>query len=723
MPAYVHADRQMSLTTPLGPDKLLLVGVRGQEAISQLFHFELDLVSEEPSIAFDRLLGQKVTVEWRLGDGEKRYLNGIVSRFSQCERSMTFTRFRMEAVPSLWLLTRQLRSRIFQHIPVPDILKKVFDGLDVSYQLVGNFEPRDYCAQYRETDFQFASRLMEEEGIFYFFTHGADGHQMVVANSPQCHRELPNAHVIYEELIGGVRDEERIWHWEKSQQLRSGKATLWDHCFELPGKNLEAVKTTLETVQIGRTTHKLKVGGNDSLELYDYPGGYAQRFDGVDKGGGAQPDQIQKIFDDNGRTVEIRMQAETTPALTTSGAGDCREFVSGAKFSLDRHFSDDGSYVITGVEHICTQPMGTTSGAPGPFHYENHFTCIPSAVPYRPARVTPAPVVRGSQTAIVVGPSGEEIFTDKYGRVKVQFHWDRDGQNDIESSCWVRVATHWAGKQWGAIHIPRMGQEVIVDFLEGDPDRPIIVGSVYNAEQIPPYDLPENKTQSGIKSRSSKGGSPDNFNEIRFEDLKDSELVYVHAEKDMTTEVENDELRDVGHDRTTDIHHDETKTVDHDQTLTVKHNRTATVQANDKETVEGNQEVQVNGDQKQTIGGTQTENITGDQKLTVTGQQTVTITSSRSVTIASSDSLTVASSRSATIAGSDSLTCVGGLSITTGGAVTITAGGGVTILSGGPMSITAPMVSMTTAMLQVAGVVQCISVVSPTYTPGVGNMI
>ena len=392
--------------------------------------------------------------------------------------------------------------------------------------------------------------------------------------------------MIYEELSGGVREEDRIWHWEKTQQLRSGKCTLWDHCFELPGKNLEASKTTLESVQLGRTTHKLNTA-NDSLELYDYPGGYAQRFDG----GG-----VQNIFEDNRRTVDIRMQAETAPGLTITGSGGCQNFVPGFKFTLERHFSDGGKFVITSVEHNSRQPIGSARDQPEAFSYENTFSCIPLGIPFRPPRVTPLPVVRGTHTATVVGPSGEEIYTDKYGRVKVQFHWDREGKKDADSSCWVRVATLWAGKQWGVVHIPRIGQEVMVDFLEGDPDQPIIVGSVYNAEQMPPYLLPDNKTQSGIKSRSSKSGGPDNFNEIRLEDKKGSEQIFIHAEKDMLTEVENDETRTVGHDRTTTIKNHETKEVTqgNESTTIKKGDRTLEVtMGKQTHTIQGDTTIQV----------------------------------------------------------------------------------------------------------------------------------
>ncbi len=589
---FVHAERPMRLKTPAGPDALMLVTFQGHEAISELFHLRLELVSQEATVEFDKLLGQKITVEWDIGHDEPRYFNGIVSRVSQAERTVAFTRYSMEVVPQLWLLTRRARSRIFQHLTVPDILRKVLEGFDVRYELTGRFEQRDYCAQYRETDFQFLSRLMEEEGIFYFFEHSADGHKLVVADSPPSHPDLPaDSTVIYEEIGGGTREEERVSNWEKTQELRSGKYTLWDHCFELPGKHLEASKTIMESVQINRTTHKLRIGGNDQLELYDYPGGYAQRFDGVSPGGGDNASDIQKIFQDNTRTVEIRMQAEGAPSLIVQGGGDVQEFAAGYTFNLTRHFSDDGKYVLTSVDHFARQPLASEQQAEEGWRYENRFTAMPYAVPFRPRRITPVPTVHGTQTATVVGPSGEEIYTDKYGRIRVQFHWDREGSNDVNSSCWVRVATPWAGKQWGMVHIPRIGQEVVVDFLEGDPDRPIVIGSVYNAEQMPPYALPDNRTQSGIKSRSSKGGGADNFNEIRLEDKKGQEQVFVHAEKDMLTEVENDETRTVGHDRTTTIKRHETKEV-------TEGNETTTIKKGDRtlEVTQGKQTHTINGD-------------------------------------------------------------------------------------------------------------------------------
>jgi type VI secretion system secreted protein VgrG len=332
-----------------------------------------------------------------------------------------------------------------------------------------------------------------------------------------------------------------------------------------------------DTVSAGKVEHKLKVGRNDTFEIYDYPGEYAQRFDGVDRGGGDRAGDLQKIFQDNQdnrRTTDLRIQEETAQALVIRGSSNCRQLSSGYKFTLQRHFNADGQYVLTGLTHSARQGGDYRSDGAEAFHYTNQFTCMPAALPFRPQRLTPKPVVQGTQTAVVVGPRGEEIFTDKYGRVKVQFHWDRQGKNDEESSCWVRVGTLWAGKGWGMIHIPRIDQEVIVDFLEGDPDQPIIIGSVYNAREMPPYKLPDNKTQSGVKSRSSKNGGADNFNEFRFEDKKGEEEVYLHAEKNWTIAVENDKSQNVGHDETLTVGRDRTKTVVRDEKTKFGRNKT-----------------------------------------------------------------------------------------------------------------------------------------------------
>ncbi|MFL5246137.1 MAG: type VI secretion system Vgr family protein [Gemmataceae bacterium] len=591
----------MVVTTPLGKDVFSLVGFMGQEAISQPFHYQLDVTADNSKeVAFDKLLGQKVAVQIDWAGGKKRFFGGICSRITQGASDNLSTSYRMELVPQIGLLSRRAQSRVFQHISVPDILKKVLKGLDVSFELQGTFEPRDYCVQYRETDLNFACRIMEEEGIFYFFKHGADGPKMVVANTGGSHGDLPDmSKVTYDSMVGGFREQGGVTNWEKMQELRAGKWTLRDYNFELPKQNLEAQKTIIESLAVGQVTHKLKVGGNDQLEIYDWPGEYSQRFDGIDKGGGEQPAELQKVFADSKRTVEIRMQQDALSSLTIQGAGNCANFTPGFKFTLTvlpddkrgKLLKAEGSYVLTSVTHV-----GQVSES-GEGYYHNSFTCIPVALPYRPARSTAKPVIQGTQTAVVVGPAGEEIFTDKYGRVKVQFPWDREGKNDADSSCWIRVGTPWAGKQWGMIHIPRIGQEVIVDFLEGDPDQPIIVGSVYNAEQMPPYALPTNKTQSGLKTRSTLKGDPSNFNELRFEDKKGSEDIFFHAEKDFHREVENDDSLKVDHDQTIEIKNNRTATVkEGDEQLTVqKGNRSIEVtQGNDSHTIkQGNRAVEI----------------------------------------------------------------------------------------------------------------------------------
>ncbi len=511
---YQQANRLLTLTTPLGKDKLLLVGLSGTEAISELFQIQLEAIAtNETQVPFDQLLGKKITAQIMAPGGNRRYLNGICNRVVQGGRDPIFTLYRLEIVPEFWFLTRKAQSRIFQQMAVPDILDQVFQGLNVQKQLKGKYEPRDYCVQYRETDFNFASRLMEEEGIFYFFTHTNGNHTMVVADTPDAHPEVPfDSQATYAPLDITNVEEDRITTWEKQQDLRSMKSTLWDHTFELPHQHLEAEKPIQDTVQVGTVSHKLKLGDADRLELYDWPGEYAQRFDGVGPEKQDRPSDIQKIYQDNQRTVGIRMQQEAAAALSVSGTSRLRQLTAGHKFTLQEHFNADGAYVITSVSHSARMASDYRTGQMDEIAYDNAFTAMPFALPYRPQRVTPKPVVQGTQSAVVVGPSGQELYTDKYGRVKVQFHWDRQGKNNETSSCWVRVAQLAAGRRWGTSFWPRIGQEVIVDHLEGDPDQPIVIGAVYNADQMPPYlgkgpdsQHPEENLISGFKSNTFDG--------------------------------------------------------------------------------------------------------------------------------------------------------------------------------------------------------------------------
>ena len=549
--------RGMHIKTPLGDPSFVLESLKGSELVSEPFRFELTLLTEPGiEVEFDKLLGQKVTITFELPEEKKRYLHGIVTRLTQGPEvrgdndDKARIRFVAELAPEFSLLSRTLRSRIFQQKTVPDILKEVLKGLDVAWETKVTYEPRDYCAQYRESDFHFASRLMEEEGIYYYFKHTDSAHKMVVADKPEGHADVTgNVKVRFEDSGGGKYEEDLVHVFQKTQEVRAGKFTLWDHCFEMPDKNLEATAPVTPDAKVGAVTHKLKIGGNDKFEVYDYPGFYAHRFDGIAPGGAEQASKIQKIFDDNKRTVGIRMQQDASASIAVLGNSTCRQFSAGHKFTLDEHFNGNGSYVLLRVDHVANQiGRGGGGGMGGKFQYENRFQALPAALPFRPHRKTPKSRVEGVQTAVVVGPKDQEIFPDKYGRVKVQFFWDRDGKKDVNSSCWVRVATPWAGKNRGFIRIPRVGEEVIVAFLEGDPDQPIIVGCVYNFENMPPYVLPDNKTQSGLKTLSTLKGKVDQFNELRFEDKIDNEEIYFHAQKDFIRIVENNDSLQIGYE-------------------------------------------------------------------------------------------------------------------------------------------------------------------------------
>ena len=378
MPKYTQADNVLRVTTPLGPDTLLITKLTGREAISELYHFEIEcLATIGTQVDFSQLLGQDASVVIGLADGSKRYFNGIVSWVSEDDRDEHFTIYHAEIVPRVWLLTHKKQSRIFQHMSVPDILKKVLTGIDPTFLLHGTFEPRDYCVQYRESDFDFACRLMEEEGIFYFFTHDESGHKMVLGDTAEAHPKVPGPHTaIFEKVMGEVRPEDRVIDWAKCQELRAGKTTLWDHNFELPHKHLEADKEIVDSIQVGTVTHKLKVGGNDKLEHYDFPGGYASRFDGIAPGGGDRASDIAKIFTDNSRTTEIRMQQEAVNSILIEGASDCRQFTSGHTFTLERHFNSDGDYLLTSVTHDA-EFDGYRSHEEKENGYENKITCIP----------------------------------------------------------------------------------------------------------------------------------------------------------------------------------------------------------------------------------------------------------------------------------------------------------------------------------------------------------
>ncbi|HEU0177525.1 MAG TPA: type VI secretion system tip protein TssI/VgrG [Blastocatellia bacterium] len=549
MPTYTQDNRFIRIDTPLGVDELLLQRFNGEEGVSKLFHFDLTMHSENRSIQFDSIVGKKATVTVFLPDGSKRHINGIINSFSQGGSSpleggttpTIFTSYYATLVPWLWTLTRTSDCRIFQNMSAPDIIAKVFKEhgfSDFAIRLYGAFEPREYCVQYRETDFNFVSRLMEEEGIFYFFEHSQDKHILVLANRPKEFKPSPlHPDVSYKSVIGEKRERDVISEWSLSQEVRPDQYTLKDFNFQQPTLDL---------------TSTVKGKDERKLEIYDYPGEYREKGQGE-------------------RLVGLRMEEEQAPLIVISGSGTCVGFTPGYRFDLRDHYRRDfnKSYVLTSVYHEAVQGgayRSSSDGAGAEFHYANHFQCVPHPTAFRPPRVTPAPVVHGSQTAIVVGPAGEEIYVDKYSRVKAQFHWDREGKRNENSSCWIRVSQNWAGKRWGAIFIPRIGQEVIVDFLEGDPDQPIITGRVYNGDSMPPYELPGKMVVSGVKTDTHKGQG---YNELSMDDTAGNEQITIHAQYDMGTTVEHDDTQTVHNDRTITVDGAHTETIKKDTTITV----------------------------------------------------------------------------------------------------------------------------------------------------------
>jgi type VI secretion system secreted protein VgrG len=560
-------DRMMKISTPLGEDYLLINKLSASETLSELFQFNVELLrgeneaSDEPTIInVKKILGKMVSIKIVQKDGATRLFNGMVNSFSQGNRDGRFSYYYATIVPSVWILTQKAQSRIFQHLSVPDILKAVFADFNIDYQIQGTFHPRNYCVQYRESDFAFASRLMEEEGLYYFFEHSNETHQMIIANTPESHPDCPSKSKLPFFLNVSPGDDfiSSIATWRVDYKMQTGKVTLWDNHFELPNKALEAEKLA-----------RPDTGADAAIEFYNYPGGYAKKFDGVDRTGGAQTGEIQKIFSENKKTAEIRMQEIDAQYKVANGISDCCALTAGYRFELSKHPNKEFNtkHTLVSVMHEIEQSPDYISGDEIPSPYGNSFTCIPGSVPFRPAQKTPKPILQGSQTAMVVGPAGEEIFTDKYGRVKVRFHWHREGKNDADSSCWIRVAQGWAGKRWGMMFIPRIGMEVIVEFLEGDPDQPIITGCVYNAETMPPYKLPDEKTKMTIKSDSSTGGG--GFNELRFEDKKGSEQVFIHGEKDMDVRVKNDSREYIAHERHSIVVKDKLEKVGGDKHLQV----------------------------------------------------------------------------------------------------------------------------------------------------------
>jgi type VI secretion system secreted protein VgrG len=613
MGQYTQAERLLKIKTPFEDDYILIQSLEAREGMSQLFEYTVELLHEEKEgwtipevIDPKKLLGQPVSIKIAQLDERGRFFHGIVNHFSQGGRDLNFTGYKMVVVPKVWILTQRSQSRIFQQKTVPAILKEVFT--DFENQIIWEFEyeykPRNYCVQYRETDFDFASRLMEEEGIYYYFEHDEDKHTMIVSDKPRFTRDCPGNNELTSVYAATGGDfQSYISDWKVEYRLASGAISYRDHNIQQPGKKLGVTAAT-----------KFQVGENGDWELYDYPGGYARKFDGIGPGGDKREEDLSEIIPDGNHTAQTQMEIIDARYMIGRGTSDVSILTPGHKFKVISNPIKDvnGEYVLTSIQHSATQDpayIGDTSG-----NYTNSFTALAhgraGAVPFRPPQVTERPVVYGAQTATVVGTPGEEIYTDELGRIKVQFHWDREGQTDGSDSCWVYVAQAWAGNGWGSMFIPRVGMEVLIHFLEGDPDQPMCTGCVYHPMNMPPYKLPDEKTKSTIKTYSTKGGQ--GFNEFRFEDLAGSEQIFMHGEKDLDVRIKKDRREWTGNDQHLIVKNDLREQIEHDTHLTIGGSQFEEVGSDHHLSVKGKQAMKVGATNSLDVGGNQIVKVSGN---------------------------------------------------------------------------------------------------------------
>jgi type VI secretion system secreted protein VgrG len=629
---------------------LFVESISGEERLGKPFVFHLNLLSNNDELGFDDIVGTKVTFSLEHLKGE-RFFSGYITEFRYAPPGDGFARYKATMCPWLWFLTQTSDCRIFQEMTVPDIIKQVFSDngmMDHSFRLTGNYRKWNYCVQYRESDFNFVSRLMEQEGIYYFFEHKDGSHVMVITDDMSQHSPFEGyANVSFSKDPDYSETSGSLDTWTAIQTIMPSKYAIDDFNYSTPRVDL------LSKFSVTKK-HASPLG---DPEIYDYPGEFTDGKEGRDY-------------------VEIRLQELQCQQDRRHGAGNSRGLAVGYTFTLENHFREDQNkeYLVIAMTHNFTNAAFLTDNSVGEEAYTCQVEAMEKNFPYRSARQTPKPIVQGPQTAFVVGPEGEEIHTDENGRVKVQFHWDRRGKYNAASSCWVRVSQVWAGDRWGAIHIPRIGQEVIVSFMEGDPDRPVITGRVYNAAQMPPYDLPDNKTQSGIKSRSTKDGVPDNFNEIRMEDKIGEEQLYIHAEKNQDNVVENDETTEVGHDRTESVGNNEKITIGVNRTESVGKNESISIGKNRSEDVGENETITIGADRKENVGKNESISIGDNRTIDVGKDENITIGSNQTENIGKSLKLSVGKDRNSQIAKDDVLKVGEKLAVLAGDEITLKTG-------------------------------------------------
>ncbi|TLP73589.1 type VI secretion system tip protein VgrG [Pseudomonas nitroreducens] len=616
----------------------------GEEVLNALGSLSLHGYSATP-LALADAVASHVTVTVH-NDDLLRPVDALCAEIRQLPGDARADRYQLLLRPWLWWLTLAINNRVFQSLTTSDIVTTIFKAhgfTDFKLSLTGSYEPREYCVQYAESDFAFVSRLLEEEGIFWFFIHDEGKHTLVLADSNDAFPPIPNGpKVPYLGQEIGVRELHGIRSAQYCLQAVAGTYSATDYEFTTPTTSLYSQA-------------QAEAGPRAQ---YEHPGGYTAK---------ARGDALTKQRVDGLRSQEKRLIGES----------DCRWLVPGHWFTLTGH--DDASlnidWVLTSVTHEADHE-----------HYRNRFEAIPKATAYRPPRTTPKPRMH-TQTAKVVGKAGEEIWTDQYGRIKIQFPWDLEGKNDEASSCWVRVVLPWSGKGFGMQFIPRIGQEVIVTFIDGDPDRPLVTGCVYNGDNALPYALPDNQTQSGIKTNSSKGGG--GFNELRFEDKKDAEEVFLQAQKDMKVNVLNDSTATIGHDETLTVQNARTRTVkEGNETITLeKGKRSVTIQTgSDTLDVKDTRTVKVGADQTHSTGGNYSHQVSGNFELTVDGNLTIKV--SGTLTLQSGGSLTLKTDADLAAQAGTSVTSKAGTTLTNQAGTSLTNKAGTTLTNDAGVSLT-----------------------------------
>ncbi|OOF55444.1 type VI secretion system Vgr family protein [Rodentibacter myodis] len=571
----VQSNYRYSLTVN-GTIQFDVVSFVLKEQLSSLFRLELEVASFGVEPNFHTIIDHNATLTFWQNDQAIRHVNGIVTSFNQGKTGFSRTRYHMVIEPSLCRANLQTDLRIFQQQDSQKIIETLLQKNNTPqsrFHLQDPYWTREYCVQYRETDLNFIERLAAEEGSYYYFEHSEDSHILHFSNSTALAEKKGT--LVYNAMPAGERPEAAVWHWAYEEKLTSTHQTLRDYTFTNPRYNQE---------------HQSAQQGNNILgeyrtgqyERYDYPGRYKRDAQG-------------KPF------TQYRLEYERREAEVAFAKSDVLHVQPGYVFDLTGHSRDafNRDWLIIGVEHYGWQPgvLEEEAGEDGN-RYENQIKLIPNTAQWRPTP-QPRPVVEGVHMAHVVGPVNEEIYCDEWGRVKVQFPWDREGQNNEHSSCWIRVSQGWAGAQFGHIAIPRIGHEVMVDFLEGDPDQPVIIGRTYHSTTEPPYALPEHKTRMTIKSKTHKGNG---FNELRFEDENGKEEVFIHAERDQNNVVKNDETTQIGHDRTEQIGHDETITIGNNRTETVGQDESLTIGRDQSNKINRNRMTKIEKDEVLNIG-------------------------------------------------------------------------------------------------------------------------